>query len=473
MMLDKGSTSLYKRKYLLWSICFIIITLIIFLAYRNNNMEFYMLNTGELQGNNNTKGNDDISPMKTNQATESPNPPEVCGAPAKIDPLVPVRGMKTIVVAAYLDKRDSEHVRVISIVYRSEMADHHCLFCCGGRKFTSRAQCHIHRDHFGFVYGTADLFCKIPQGCSLPTHLAVYTPLGGDQDVSFLPIHNSQPQPQTNAFPYDFTVCISTMYGNFNNVLQLVQTIEMYKLLGVQKVAIYKNSCSPDTQRVLDFYHSTGLVDIIPWPITSYINVSGGWRPSEFPGDLHYYGQLAALNDCVYRYMYKTKYVALNDIDEIILPLKHRTWNEMMEDLEQQYGPHTGFEFESHVFPQNINEKSGRFHLQEWKDIPGVNVLEHIYREPNKAGVLNAFKVIVNPRLVQEVTVHGFLNFDYHSIRVQQNFARMYHIRRPQRHDLHQSDLIRDDHLWSYSEKLVPAVNEVLKKSNLERVKAT
>ena len=63
-----------------------------------------------------------------------------------------------------------------------------------------------------------------------------------------------------------------------------------------------------------------GLVEVIPWSMPSVLNVSTGWQPEDSPGQMHYYGQIPALNDCVYRNMYQTQYIALHDIDELILP---------------------------------------------------------------------------------------------------------------------------------------------------------
>lgn len=68
------------------------------------------------------------------------------------------------------------------------------------------------------------------------------------------------------------------------------------------------------------FFISSGLVEVIPWTVSRFVNVSRGWQPEQSPGDLHYFGQIAALNDCLYRYMYQSRYVALQDIDELILP---------------------------------------------------------------------------------------------------------------------------------------------------------
>lgn len=61
-------------------------------------------------------------------------------------------------------------------------------------------------------------------------------------------------------------------------------------------------------------------MEVVPWPIAAHMNASSSWLPSLSPGDIHYQGQIPANNDCVYRYMYQSKYLLLHDPDEVILP---------------------------------------------------------------------------------------------------------------------------------------------------------
>lgn len=77
-------------------------------------------------------------------------------------------------------------------------------------------------------------------------------------------------------------------------------------------------------------------MQVVPWPIDQHMNPSHGWQPSEHGGDIHYYGQLTTLNDCVYRHMYQSRYVLLNDIDELIAPYQHQTLPQMMDVLQRQ-----------------------------------------------------------------------------------------------------------------------------------------
>uniref|UniRef100_A0A3P9CE12 Glycosyltransferase family 92 protein n=1 Tax=Maylandia zebra TaxID=106582 RepID=A0A3P9CE12_9CICH len=278
--------------------------------------------------------------------------------------------------------------------------------------------------------------CPLPSGCETPSSIAVTSADANststnDPNQEFLEVKNQQEK--TESFPYSFTVCISTMF-DFTNVLQLVQSLEMLQLLGVNRVVVYKTSCSPETQRILDYYTQKGLLEVIPWSLSRYVNVSRGWLPEHGPGELHYFGQIPALNDCLYRYMYQSRYVALHDIDELILPQKVVSWVELLPLLENKYGANKCYMFENNVFPINIMlapPASQSLPPQtDWKNVTGVNILAHLYQEPIiEETHYSNFKIIVNPRAVFSTTVHGVLKSQHGCSWIDRNIARMYHTR--------------------------------------------
>lgn len=100
----------------------------------------------------------------------------------------------------------------------------------------------------------------------------------------------------------------------------------------------------------------------MPWPIDQFLNPSAGWDAALHKGDLHYYGQLVTLNECIYRQMYQSKYVLLNDIDEIIMPYKYANLALLMEALQQEHKYVTVFLIENHIFPKTQFEEIGKFH---------------------------------------------------------------------------------------------------------------
>uniref|UniRef100_A0A8C5DSW7 Glycosyltransferase family 92 protein n=2 Tax=Gouania willdenowi TaxID=441366 RepID=A0A8C5DSW7_GOUWI len=333
----------------------------------------------------------------------------------------------------------------------------------------------IHSDHFGFAYGTADIMCSVPSACVAPTHIAVSAtgelPQTADGVCSeklkhwFVEVKNQERTSQ--AFRYNFTVCLSTMF-DFTNVLQLVQSLEMMKLLGVNRVAVYQTSCNTDTQRVLDYYTETGLVEVIHWSLPRFVNVSRSWLPQHGPGDLHYFGQLAALNDCLYRYMYQSTYLAMQDIDELILPQSVDSWVELLPTLERKHGAIHCYKFKCYVFPTvALNPPSSSGSPQSlWTNTSGVNILEHLHHEPPNSETKSNYKIILDPRAVFSVTVHGTLKPWDQCHWVDKNVARIYHTRAPKQTNLTKEQLVYDDRLLSYSARLTPAVTAVLRRSN-------
>lgn len=383
--------------------------------------------------------------------------PTACGVTINEGPMIKV-GINTYVISSYMDHRFKE-IKSIAIVYRHQSVTYTCILCCNGKNVTTLAHYAIHSDHFGFEYGTATITCPINNECLKPTHVALTSSTDDSESIpSFQSIKNRD-VPTT--FPYQFTVCISVMF-NYENVLNLVEAMEMFRLLGAQRVVIYQTNCDSDVQKVLDYYVEQGFVEVIPWTIKKHIEVSNGWIKHISGGELHYYGQIPALNDCVYRYMYQSRYVALHDMDELILPIGMKTWMEMLPKLEKAYGDTFGFEFENNQFPFT-SKPNAKYAVSEWESVRGTNILEYVQQMPNNPNVYNNFKVIVNPRLVLMATVHGLLknvNPGQTTVRVNRNIARMYHSKNftyPPN-----TKLIYDDRLWGYADELIPAVSKVL-----------
>ncbi|XP_044209520.1 uncharacterized protein si:zfos-464b6.2 isoform X1 [Thunnus albacares] len=390
-------------------------------------------------------------------------------------PFVEVSGTKTLLLSAYMEHRRRKQVRVIAVVLRNETPAYRCQFCCNDKLHTSEGVSEIHSDHFGFAYGTADIMCPLPSHCETPSHVAVSSVATNYEDLRhnlFLEVKNQKVE--SVSLTYNFTTCISTMF-NFTNVLQMVQSLEMMRLLGVDRVVVYKSSCSPETQRVLDYYTKKGLIEVIPWTIARYLKPSQGWLPSHGPGDLHYYGQIAALTDCLYRYMYQTRYVALQDIDELILPQSVNSWFELLPLLEEKYGVDKCYMFENNVFPNSValplpaSENLPSESLN-WHKVPGVNILEHLHHEPIIAQTqYYNFKIIVNPRAVYRPTVHGLLDSEKGCSWIDRNIARMQHTRPAVQQKLKPEQLIFDNRLLSYSARLTSAVNTVLTETEFLR----
>ncbi|XP_069465577.1 uncharacterized protein [Ambystoma mexicanum] len=372
-----------------------------------------------------------------------------------------LNGIRTFITAAYYDNRHANLIRAIGIIPHEEQKDLYCWFHCrsdDGRLETSKALVDIHSDWFGFPYGTADLICHEPEDCD-PKYVSFHWSEDGDcTQISMFEIRNRHPE----ALSAEFTVCLSTMFGQYNNVLLFIQSVEMYKLLGVKRVMIYKSDVSQYMERVLQHYISEGTIEIIPWKITSFLKVSKRWHYNMSHADIGYYGQLTALNDCIYRNMYRTKYLMLHDIDEIVLPIRHPNWSTMMADLSKQRPDIGVFMFENYVFRFDVFDTT--FNMSIWKTIPGTNILQHIHREPHIGEMkYKGRKMVINPRKAIQTSVHKVLKTSGPTFSVPPHIGILYHCRKQYQANLSIQSLIRDTTIWKYSAPLIQRVNTVLK----------
>ncbi|KAM9330231.1 beta-1,4-galactosyltransferase galt-1-like [Gastrophryne carolinensis] len=361
---------------------------------------------------------------------------------------------KTFIISPYYDSRVGAFVRVLAIIHIS-VEELYCVYHCQNITVSVRAEIDLHRDRFGFPYGTANLLCAEPSACDY-SYMSFRSPNSTNVSESIVFKVRNRPPP---TFSSNFTVCISTLYGKFHNVLQMVQSIEMYKILGATRVTIYNTSCSRDVDKVLRHYIDEGTLEVVPWPIDQHLRTSIQWRYSTgLTSQIGYYGQIATLNDCLYRNMYRSKFVLLNDIDEIILPVKDWDWSSMMERLQEQHPDTSTFRFETHIFPGPM--KISEFSL--WSHVPGTNILHHHLRVPINRTVSNPRKMIVNPRKVFQTSIHYIVKSTGKSKDVPQNISITFHYKK--RKGNAPKNLVQDDLVQRYNRSLVPKVDAVIQK---------
>ncbi|XP_026802956.3 uncharacterized protein LOC113547007 [Pangasianodon hypophthalmus] len=391
----------------------------------------------------------------------------VCPASISANSITPIRGTRYLMVSAFITDEPNGQVNIITIMNRTHSELFTCIFCCYQHGLSiSPVILDKHIDHFGFPFVTTDAFCNIDPTCNA-THMTISRPenLLEIQSHLYLPIHKLLTRRRD--FDVDFTLCISCLFGGYNNVLQFVQTIETYKLLGVEHVVIYNTSCGPDLDKVLRSYEEDGILEIIPWPIHHFLEPSKGWSYELHSGEVHYYGQQATINDCIHRNRQRSKYVILTDADEIIMPYQHSSLHQLMTELQQNNPNVVAFIFWAHVFSREVNIGSERFNFRQWRHVPGVNILRHISREPLKWWANNNSKMIVDPRKVMQASVHTVFKISGKSIWVPSDLAIVMHTAKPQRPDLGTEKLIMDNQIWEYAERLIPNVNKVLHKSGI------
>lgn len=130
--------------------------------------------------------------------------------------------------------------------------------------------------------------------------------------------------PEESIGQFSFAACFPPIYGKMGDLTNLLEWIELYKILGIKSIFFYNFSMDADVSRALHGYQENRAdhVNIIQW---------------KFPdGKLNsYFSQRSAINDCLYRAGHSHKYVAIVDIDEVVMPRGHSDWVEMMTSLSR------------------------------------------------------------------------------------------------------------------------------------------
>ncbi|XP_021362846.1 beta-1,4-galactosyltransferase galt-1-like [Mizuhopecten yessoensis] len=264
---------------------------------------------------------------------------------------VPVKPKVFYVYSAYLDKRDEAPVvRVIALIVRGKKSkiDVKCLFRVGAKEFVMNATIYEMCENHNRRFGGYILSCSLPNIVRQPCQVAITyvdSELGEKFEKltrKYITLNIMKIEPESA--PFKFGVCIPPLFGDVKKS-SIVEFIELTKLLGSQHFVFYDfNITSNGTKEVLDYYAKERTVTVIPWKLPSHIEERDIW----------YHGQLLAHNDCLYRSMSLMNVVAINDIDEYIIPHdNYPTWNSSLMPIMTNnvvglsfnsafYDPHAG-----------------------------------------------------------------------------------------------------------------------------------
>ncbi|XP_068247662.1 uncharacterized protein [Palaemon carinicauda] len=119
-----------------------------------------------------------------------------------------------------------------------------------------------------------------------------------------------------------FAVCVKPLHFDYNNINQMIEFIELNKILGVEHFTLYNHTIGKDVDCILKRYSDLGLINILPWKLDI-----------KSQKEIRTEGLFAALNDCLYRYMYQYKYILMIDLDEYIVPHTNTSLPELLKYL--------------------------------------------------------------------------------------------------------------------------------------------
>ena len=119
---------------------------------------------------------------------------------------------------------------------------------------------------------------------------------------------------QEPAFPHYLSIAATVK----NEAPYIAEWIEYHKLVGVEKFYIYDNESDDNLTDVLKPYIESGDVDYTLWPGQGQ--------------------QIPIYNDAVRKSRGETKWLAVIDLDEFLVPLQTETVPELLKEYEDQVG---------------------------------------------------------------------------------------------------------------------------------------
>ncbi|XP_050292845.1 uncharacterized protein LOC126733555 isoform X2 [Anthonomus grandis grandis] len=382
---------------------------------------------------------------------------------------------------AYLDKRKNNRlgptVRILGMIDRIEpTVITHCQFWFDGKKEP------VISKSFEYKYVWYKKWGNYKQGIFQPYLIACVIPQAYNskvpQSISLVekPCDNA-PNNLKVIFNMprnkkDFAVCVKGLdFLHEDLSVRLVEWIELLNLLGADKIFLYELQVHPNITKVLKHYQQEGKVHVTPITLA-------GILPNA-PALQHYFlskktnhkrqNELIPYNDCFYKHMYEYKYIALLDIDEVIMPLEETSWKDLMDKvLKKAKDEKASYNVRNVYFLDDLIHDHGWF-----KEIPKyMHMMQHVYRTKNFTKPGQYVKCFHNTEKV--LTLHNHfplscLGSSCTSYAVETGDAQLQHYRADCVKTLKKSceefrkTSVMDVTIWKFKEPLIQRVSSTLR----------
>lgn len=323
------------------------------------------------------------------------------------------------------------------------------------------------------IYQPYLMACPLPEPyrAKVPTSVSLVEKFCDNTTNNLRVIYEKPPQKK------DFAVCVKGLdFLHEDLSVRLVEWIELLGLLGADKVFFYELQVHPNISKVLKHYEQAGQIQVTP------ISLAGG-QPN-VPALQHLYltkktshkrqNELIPYNDCFYKHMYQYHYIALLDIDEVIMPVKSNDWKDLMnvvldKALKLKQEPRASYNVRNVYFLDDL------LHSHGWvKGIPKyMHMLQHVYRSKNYTKPNQYVKCFHNTEKV--LTLHNHFPLSClggvcTSYPVQTGDAQLQHYRadcvktlkKTCEKEFKGKDVL-DTTIWRYRDELVGRVTKTLK----------
>merc|ERR1711884_886628 len=155
--------------------------------------------------------------------------------------------------------------------------------------------------------------------------------------------------------------------------------------------------------KVLQYYQDQGIVTVTPTSRPSYLPNLPNIRHTFLQKNMEIKRktEVIPLNACLYHSLYNYKYIAVLDIDEVITPIKHNNWADMMEEVIQislkvKNQTRASWHFRNVYFMDEMLDAHEHDHFKEIPEY--LHMMQHVYRSANYTKPGQYVKCFHNPQ---------------------------------------------------------------------------
>ena len=159
----------------------------------------------------------------------------------------------------------------------------------------------------------------VPEACSPPTN---YLPVGGRQGTGE---------------KAEVSVCVRPLEARYDDTDGLLQMVEVNRMFGADRFLFYNQSTGRDVGDHLKNYVADNLASVIAFSPPSLHPSAASEEERNAATDWEKAALSVAQNDCLYRNMFSSKYLAFLHVNEVLVPRGYRKWDDMLSDVSASH----------------------------------------------------------------------------------------------------------------------------------------
>ena len=326
----------------------------------------------------------------------------------------------TLLYSAWFDDRQEQtYIRILLMTWRRNNTPP--VFCRFHSELNSNFSARIASSYYEINkghelrYGLYVVSCFVKDELTIPppSFVEISIELSPKQPHNIiLPIGNTCIERERGSFNdigrREYGICIPPLFGNIS-VISLIEFLELSQVFGASYFTFYDFDTSDNVRKVIKYYVDKGLAQLLSWKLPPYISQQ----------EVHYHGQIFAIQECLFRRMNDLKFVAFNDLDEFIVPLQYENMTSLLRSIHRD--EYCGHCFKSAKLLRSRSEVETPWPMTQ-------NVFNRLRKEDETHP-----KCVVDPQSVFEQGVHLIMNpledfFNVHN--VEWDVGRIFHYRK-------------------------------------------